>query len=100
VWVFHTTWPKSRKQETEFFMSIDLYAEVTNQIIAMLETGVVPWRSPILGRNSAGHPKNLQNGNNYRGINTFLLAFAAWARGYDSAYWLTFNQANLTPGGY
>ena len=41
-------------------MTFDLYNEVTNQIIAMLDKGMVPWRSPILGRGSAGHPKNNQ----------------------------------------
>ena len=30
--------------------SFDLYQTVTDQIVAMLESGVVPWRSPILGR--------------------------------------------------
>ncbi|HEY1684366.1 MAG TPA: zincin-like metallopeptidase domain-containing protein [Tepidisphaeraceae bacterium] len=79
-------------------MSLDLYAEVTNQIIAMLEKGVVPWRSPILGRQSAGHPKNLESGKPYRGINVFMLAFTAWAQGYESAYWLTFNQAKQRGG--
>jgi len=69
-------------------MSLDLYAEVTNQIVAMLEKGVVPWRSPILGQGKAGHPKNLDSGKQYRGVNVFLLAFTAWAQGYGSAYWL------------
>ncbi len=73
-------------------MSFDLYQEITDQIIAMLEKGVVPWRSPILGAQSAGHPKNLASKKPYRGINVFLLAFTAWAEGYPSAYWLTFNQ--------
>jgi len=73
--------------------SFDLYQTVTNQIIAMLEAGVVPWRSPILGRSKAGHPKNMNIGKPYRGVNVFLLAFTAYAKGYGSSYWLTFNQA-------
>jgi antirestriction protein ArdC len=36
--------------------SFDLYQTVTDQIVAMLESGVVPWRSPILSRSKAGHP--------------------------------------------
>jgi antirestriction protein ArdC len=79
-------------------MSLDLYAEVTNQIVAMLEKGVVPWRSPILGQGKAGHPKNLESGKQYRGVNVFLLAFKAWIEGYGSAYWLTFNQAKQRGG--
>lgn len=73
--------------------SFDLYQTVTDQIVAMLETGVVPWRSPILGRSKAGHPKNLNTGRGYRGVNVFLLAFTAYVKGYGSSYWLTFNQA-------
>ncbi len=47
--------------------SFDLYQTVTDQIVTMLEAGVVPWRSPILGRSRAGHPKNLNTGKQYRG---------------------------------
>ena len=79
-------------------MSLDLYAEVTNQIVAMLEKGVVPWRSPILGQGKAGHPKNLESSKQYRGVNVFLLAFTAWVQGYGSSYWLTFNQAKQRGG--
>ncbi len=79
-------------------MQFDIYQNVTDQIIAMLEKGVVPWRSPILGRQSAGMPKNLESGKDYRGVNVFLLAFTAWANGYESSYWLTFNQAKQKKG--
>jgi antirestriction protein ArdC len=78
--------------------NFDLYQTVTDQIVAMLESGVVPWRSPILGRTSAGHPKNLCSGKPYRGVNVFLLAFTAFAKGYGSSYWLTFNQAKERGG--
>ena len=54
----------------------DLYQTVTDQIVAMLEAGVVPWRSPILGRSKAGHPKNLNTGKQYRGVNVFLVTFS------------------------
>jgi antirestriction protein ArdC len=78
--------------------SFDLYQDVTNQILAMLEKGVVPWRSPILGRGLSGHPKNLASGKGYRGINVFLLAITSYVAGYESAYWLTFNQAKERGG--
>jgi len=77
----------------------DLYQTVTDKIVAMLETGMVPWRSPILGRTSAGHPKNLESDKAYRGVNVFLLAFSAYAHGYGSSYWMTFNQAKTAGGG-
>lgn len=78
--------------------SFDLYQCVTNQILDMLEQGVAPWRSPILGRTSAGHPKNVESGKPYRGVNVFLLAMTAWGHGYESSYWLTFNQAKARGG--
>src|SRR5579862_2560714 len=76
----------------------DLYECITKQICEMLDKGCVPWRSPIMGRGTAGHPKNLASGKGYRGINTFLLAFTAYARGYGSAYWMTFQQAKERSG--
>jgi antirestriction protein ArdC len=78
--------------------TFDLYEEITKQITAMLEAGCVPWRNPILGRGMAGHPKNLESGKNYRGINVFLLAFTAYAKGYGSSYWMTFNQSRQKGG--
>lgn len=79
-------------------MKFDIYQHVTDKIIAMLEQGVVPWRSPILGKQKAGLPKNLASGKDYRGINSFLLAFLAWAKGYESSYWVTFNQCRQNNG--
>ena len=79
-------------------MTFDLYTEVTNQIVAMLDQGVVPWRSPILGRGTAGNPQNLESLKPYRGVNVFLLAFTAFAKGYGSSFWLTFNQAKAQGG--
>jgi antirestriction protein ArdC len=76
----------------------DIYTHVTEKIVAMLEAGVVPWRSPILGSGPAGQPRNLHSGKTYRGVNVFLLAFTAFAHGYDSAYWLTYNQARERGG--
>lgn len=79
-------------------MSIDVYAEVTNKIVGMLEAGIVPWRSPILGQASADWPKNLESKREYRGVNVFLLAFTAWCKGYDSAHWITFKQCKARGG--
>lgn len=79
-------------------MSIDLYAVITDRIVAMLERGVAPWRSPILAQAASGWPRNLERDQPYRGVNVFLLAFTAWERGYGSSYWLTFNQAKARGG--
>ena len=57
---------------------IDLYARVTNQIIAELETGVRPWIQPWDAAHAAGdvcRPLRC-NGVPYRGINVVLLWLA------------------------
>jgi antirestriction protein ArdC len=77
--------------------AFDLYQTVTDQIVTMLESGVVPWRSPILAQR-AGQPTNLISGKPYRGINAFLLAMTAYGKGYGSAHWCTFNQAKSRGG--
>lgn len=76
----------------------DIYQEVTDTILGYLEEGVVPWRNPIRRAGGGGLPKNLTTGKPYRGINTFLLAMTAWAHGYASEYYLTFNQAKKLGG--
>ncbi|MCA9071159.1 MAG: ArdC family protein, partial [Planctomycetaceae bacterium] len=77
----------------------DLYQEVTDQILHMLEAGTVPWRHPIQGvAGQDGLPKNLDSGRAYRGVNVFLLAITAWAKGYESSYWLTYKQAQKQGG--
>ena len=63
----------------------DVYAIVTDKIIAQLEAGTVPWLQPW---KDGGIPKNLISGKSYRGINTMLLAF----EGYDDNSFLTFKQ--------
>jgi antirestriction protein ArdC len=67
-----------------------VYEIITNQILAELEKGEVPWRKPW----HTLPPANLITKKPYRGINVFLLAFA----GYGSQFWLTFNQAKQLGG--
>lgn len=71
----------------------DIYQEVTDRILELLDTGVAPWRQPIKrSAHGDGMPKSLSTGKSYRGINVFLLAMTSWAHGYESDYWATFNQ--------
>ena len=63
----------------------NVYEIVTEQIIAKLEQGNVPWRKPWTTR----EPCNLVSQRPYRGINTFLLS----ASGFPSPFWLTYNHA-------
>jgi antirestriction protein ArdC len=63
----------------------DVYAIVTNQIIAQLEKGVIPWRKPWA---DAGPPQNLLSKRLYKGINIWLLNGLS----YDRNLFLTYNQ--------
>ena len=70
---------------------MDVYAIVTEKIINMLESGVVPWRRPWT---STGLPRNLVSKKPYKGINYFLLS----ATKYVSPFWLTYRQAREVGG--
>src|SRR5208282_1327399 len=73
------------------FTEMDIYAIVTEKIINLLESGVVPWRRPWT---STGLPRNLVSKKPYRGVNVFLLS----ASKYVSPFWLTMRQANELGG--
>jgi len=68
-----------------------VYEYVTERITKALEQGKIPWQKPWNGGEA---PKNLVSGKTYRGINVWLLAIA----GYESPYWLTFNQVKKKGG--
>ena len=67
--------------------------QITNQIIAALESGSVPpWRRPWrLGKN-AGPAANVVTKRSYRGLNPILLDLASQTHGFSSRWWATFNQ--------
>lgn len=87
-----------RKQTTSKKPRRDLYQEITDRILGILDRGVVPWRNPIRRKGGGGWPKNLTTDRRYRGINVFLLAVTAFERGFGSDYWLTFRQAKSKGG--
>lgn len=67
----------------------DIYAEVTETIIAALEQGTVPWHRPWNAAET-GLPVSISTGKPYRGVNVFLLMFSGQAKGYSSPWWGTF----------
>ncbi|KKC23875.1 ArdC family protein [Sphingomonas sp. SRS2] len=79
----------------------DLYAEVTDRIIAELEAGRFPWVQPW-GRAGTGPapglPRNALTRRPYSGINILILWGAVIERGYGDQSWLTFRQAQDAGG--
>lgn len=70
----------------------DTYQTITNQMIAELEKGNIPWHCPW--RPSEWSRRNLISGKTYRGINTFLLGMTP----YQSPFWLTARQISRLGG--
>lgn len=69
----------------------EIYAQVTERMLAALEKGTVPWQKPWTG--GYAFPRNL-SGRPYRGINALLLSLS----GYGDPRWMTFNQLRKLDG--
>ncbi len=68
---------------------VDAYQRVTEQIVAQLEAGVVPWHKPWAdGDGFASLPISMSTGRRYSGINVWLL----WSQPYSSPWWGTYKQ--------
>ena len=70
-------------------MATDIYQQVTDKILAQLESGVAPWVRPWTGT-KGGLPYNAISGKAYRGINTMLLYAPV---GSEGDAWMTYKQA-------
>lgn len=83
----------SRKSESA---RIDIYARITERIVADLEKGVRPWVQPWSAGNMSGRITRplRHNGQSYTGLNVLLLWSESIARGFTSAAWMTLRQAN------
>jgi antirestriction protein ArdC len=75
----------------------DVYQEITDQMVAMLEAGTRPWSRSWNGSTAPNIPLR-STGVPYRGINVLTLWVVAMTKGYASPHWLTFKQA-LALGG-
>ncbi len=75
----------------------DVYQEITDQMIAMLEAGTRPWSKSWNGGTAPNIPLR-STGAPYRGINILTLWVVAMTKGYATPHWLTFKQA-LALGG-
>ncbi|WP_298242049.1 zincin-like metallopeptidase domain-containing protein [uncultured Bradyrhizobium sp.] len=78
----------------------DIYARVTNQIVAELERGVLPWIKPWHASHLNGRVQMplRHNGLPYKGINVIALWMASVGRGYSSPSWMTYRQAHELGG--
>ena len=86
---------KSKTQDEGSQPKKDVYARVTERIIADLEQGVRPWMKPWHAEHAAGRITRplRHNGMPYRGVNTLLLWGEAVLKGYIAPIWMTFKQA-------
>lgn len=78
---------------------LDLYTEVTQTIVAQMESGTLPWTRPWKTTASAGLPTNALTTNRYSGINVVLLWLSGAMKGYSDRRWMTYRQA-VQAGGY
>jgi antirestriction protein ArdC len=71
----------------------DHYQELTDKIIAALETGTAPWRRSWDKTAGAGAtaPVNAATGHRYRGINLFVLGMSP--RAMSDPRWCSYRQA-------
>ncbi|CAN7670360.1 zincin-like metallopeptidase domain-containing protein [Pararhizobium sp. LjRoot255] len=82
---------RKNAQETR----VDIYAKITDRIVASLEEGVRPWVQPW----NTGHLEGRisrplrHNGEPYSGINVLLLWSETVSRGFREPTWMTFRQA-------
>lgn len=69
---------------------VDVYEQVTQRVIDLLDAGTVPWHKPWNA--TSGMPRSMSTGKTYRGVNVFLLAVTEAAEGYPSSWWGTYRQ--------
>jgi antirestriction protein ArdC len=67
---------------------MSIQTEVTDKIIAALESGAIPWQQPW----KSAYPENLFSGKPYRGINVLLLSIAAMSNEWNDPRFATFKQ--------
>jgi antirestriction protein ArdC len=85
---------KTRTRRAASAIRPDVYARVTDRIIAALEAGTRPWAQPWTAEGGAFNARPLRaNGLAYRGVNVVLLWMTAQEAGYRSRFWLTYRQA-------
>lgn len=70
----------------------EIYDMIANNIMSMLDNGVVPWNKPWDAESEM--PRNAISKRPYHGVNVWMLAFS----GFQSPYWATYNQIKSKGG--
>ncbi|KAA3621020.1 MAG: DUF1738 domain-containing protein [Bacteroidetes bacterium] len=96
VWLQISFTMKNSKQT---YTKVNLYQEVTNRIIDLLENQELTWDKPWVNISSDG--KRAYNGHSkriYSGINQILLSLIQMNKSFPYSGWLTFNQIKKLGG--
>jgi antirestriction protein ArdC len=84
-----------KTKTTNKAIKVDLYERITNEFLAALDRGMVPWHNPVKLGN---WPANLVTQKRYRGVNVWTTSVASMANEYTSRWWLSYAQANEMGG--
>ena len=86
---------RQRSSSTPSTEHHDPYREITDRIIAALESGTKPWQRPWNPDLAGGPatPVNGATGRRYHGMNVLLLAMSSFAFGGDDPRFCTYKQA-------
>ena len=77
----------------------DLYQEVTNQVIDLLESQMLTWYKPwVIIADDGKRAHNAFTMRTYSGLNQILLAFRQLKSGYPYNGWMTFHQIQMAKG--
>lgn len=70
--------------------------DITERVIASIESGTAPWQQPWENRSTLTWPENLATGNTYKGMNALFLNMLGNA--YDCSHWIGYGQAKKLGG--
>ena len=89
--------PASTAEDRKRLTNNDVRELVTNEILACLAAGIVPWRRPWASWLHGGL-RNATSNHHYQGINTWLLGAAMLRRDWQDPRFLTYKQARALGG--
>lgn len=70
----------------------ELRTQLTNQILAALDQGVIPWKQPWANDRNCGRPTNAVTGKPYNGINILLLTLHNHEYRSNGKFFATYKQ--------